>query len=1047
MSRLKELKLHGFKSCAEPTRFVFEPGVTAVIGPNGSGKSNMADAIRWVLGEQSNRSLRTRRADDVIFAGSESRRPIGMAEVTLTFDNHDGWLPIDFEEVTIARRAYRSGDPEYLINGSRARLRDVVELLAGGRLGANELVVVGQGTVDAALSLRPEERRQLFEEAAGVKSLQVRRNEAMARLGKARDNLTRMSDLVRELKPQVRRLALQAEHQETHDRLGLRARALVLEHHARRAQSLQTSLGEARRRAAALAADAESERTVQASGRQAVADAEAAYWAAEEETRQASAAWEAAREAAIRAEGRHDGLVERDLDLAAEAARIEQELADLAGMTALEDEQGPSALETPPTGRAEASAAEARWRAAAEQARQASTAVLAAEEALTTVRLREADRLSLAGRWAEESAAAQARREAAERDLATVESRLAEATATVARLDETRAAAAAELARADEGATTATARRVALAEEASRAAVAAAELDERRSGIIAEQHELEREAADGAADPVQRLRSGGWEQPAALSTIPPEVSAAVAVILGDIDRTLNWKPGADVVVGDAVAGEAAGEAYLLAPPNGRPAGRLEALAAVGATQTLAELLDARTAPEVLHRAVVAPDLDALLAGWSRLPAGWAAVTRAGDLADARGVVTVRGRASADRQVRGRGARLAELAQLAERLAADLEQATGRQAEARAALAAAADAADAAQGSVEATRAAWRRAEEAAIGATAGVVLLEAERSRLTGELASLPAPATAPAPSLAISGEIAGLEAAAAGARAGREAAEADRDQARGGWESAVRIADEQDAASGDRRASAARRAERADQLERTTARIGSERAVVGESLREAAAALAAARSTETEAAERRAIGDDGREAARQALLEAERHLGGGVGRMAELEGAQQQVVADVSRLEEALAGLERERELSLEGLPAAVVEAVADAEADPEATDPTALNEDELIDEMRRTRRTLQQIGSVNPFAIEEHRELSTRLEELSVQETDLRGAADSTDELIARLDEEISTQFQTGFAAIGWGARIAPAHCPGARTRDGRRRVGFCRGGAGRR
>ena len=145
MSRLQELRLHGFKSFAEPTRFTFEPGVTAVIGPNGSGKSNMADAIRWVLGEQSNRSLRTRRADDVIFAGSEARRPIGMAEVTLTLDNHDGWLPIEFESVTITRRAYRSGDPEYLINGSRARLRDVVELLAAGRLGANELVVVGQG--------------------------------------------------------------------------------------------------------------------------------------------------------------------------------------------------------------------------------------------------------------------------------------------------------------------------------------------------------------------------------------------------------------------------------------------------------------------------------------------------------------------------------------------------------------------------------------------------------------------------------------------------------------------------------------------------------------------------------------------------------------------------------------------------------------------------------------------------------------------------------------------------------------------------------------
>ena len=220
VSRLKELRLHGFKSFADQTRFVFEPGVNAVIGPNGSGKSNMADAVRWVLGEQSNRSLRTRRADDVIFGGSEQRRPQGMAEAVLTLDNADGWLPIDFAEVSIGRRAYRSGESEYLINGARARLRDVVELLGEGRLGANELVVVGQGTVDAALSLRPEERRQLFEEAAGVKGLQVRRNEASVRLVRSRDNLTRVGDLMGELKPQVRRLAMQAEHQQQHDTLG-----------------------------------------------------------------------------------------------------------------------------------------------------------------------------------------------------------------------------------------------------------------------------------------------------------------------------------------------------------------------------------------------------------------------------------------------------------------------------------------------------------------------------------------------------------------------------------------------------------------------------------------------------------------------------------------------------------------------------------------------------------------------------------------------------------------------------------------------------------
>jgi chromosome segregation protein len=327
MSRLKELRVHGFKSFADQTRFVFEPGVNAVIGPNGSGKSNMADAVRWVLGEQSNRSLRTRRADDVIFAGSEQRKPQGMAEAVLTLDNADGWLPIDFAEVSIGRRAYRSGESEYLINGARARLRDVVELLGEGRLGANELVVVGQGTVDAALSLRPEERRQLFEEAAGVKGLQVRRNEASARLGKARDNLTRVTDLIAELKPQVRRLALQAEHQQQHDTLGARARGLVMASHQRREHAARAALGDARRAAAAAEAELAALRDSQNAGREAIRQAEERYWTAEEGARAAARAREATREAVIRAEGRLEAVEARVRELTSAVERETMELA------------------------------------------------------------------------------------------------------------------------------------------------------------------------------------------------------------------------------------------------------------------------------------------------------------------------------------------------------------------------------------------------------------------------------------------------------------------------------------------------------------------------------------------------------------------------------------------------------------------------------------------------------------------------------------------------------------------------------------------------
>jgi chromosome segregation protein len=287
VSRLRELRLHGFKTFADPTRLVFEAGVNAVIGPNGSGKSNMADAVRWVLGEQSNRSLRTRRADDVIFAGSQQRKPQGMAEAILTLDNADGWLPIDFEEVSIGRRAYRSGESEYLINGARVRLRDVVELLGEGRLGANELVVVGQGTVDSALSLRPEERRQLFEEAAGVKNLQVRKNEALARLGRASENLSRVTDLITELKPQVRRLAVQAQHSQEHDTLRRRAQALVQEDHRRREADARSALGDARRRAAAAEAALEERRAADAAGRDQLRQAEERYWQADADARRA----------------------------------------------------------------------------------------------------------------------------------------------------------------------------------------------------------------------------------------------------------------------------------------------------------------------------------------------------------------------------------------------------------------------------------------------------------------------------------------------------------------------------------------------------------------------------------------------------------------------------------------------------------------------------------------------------------------------------------------------------------------------------------------
>jgi len=168
MLRIKRIVIQGFKTFARKTEFVFDPGVTAVVGPNGSGKSNVADAVRWCLGEQSFGLLRSKKTADVIFSGSDKRARMGMAHVSLTLDNSDNELAIDFAEVEISRRAYRDGENEYLLNGQQVRLMDITQLLAPSGLGKRAYAVIGQGLIDQVLSLKPEERRGLFEEAAGI---------------------------------------------------------------------------------------------------------------------------------------------------------------------------------------------------------------------------------------------------------------------------------------------------------------------------------------------------------------------------------------------------------------------------------------------------------------------------------------------------------------------------------------------------------------------------------------------------------------------------------------------------------------------------------------------------------------------------------------------------------------------------------------------------------------------------------------------------------------------------------------------------------------
>lgn len=216
---LKKLELHGFKSFAGKTQFLFSDGITAVVGPNGAGKSNLADSMRWVLGEQRPVALRAKRSEDMIFSGTEKRARMGMAQGFITIDNSTGILPIDYSEVVIGRRIYRTGESEYLINGSKVRLRDVQELLAHAGVGTSTYTVIGQGLIDAALSLRAEERRQLFEDAAGLGAYQGKRDESLRRLGQTHEHLTRVRDILTELEPQVKRLRRQAERAEEYREL------------------------------------------------------------------------------------------------------------------------------------------------------------------------------------------------------------------------------------------------------------------------------------------------------------------------------------------------------------------------------------------------------------------------------------------------------------------------------------------------------------------------------------------------------------------------------------------------------------------------------------------------------------------------------------------------------------------------------------------------------------------------------------------------------------------------------------------------------------
>ena len=369
---LRRLELSGFKTFADKTTLEFGPGITAVVGPNGVGKSNVADAVMWALGEQSMRALRSTTTRDVIFAGSSGRSPLGLAEVSLTLDNSDGALPIEFTEVAVSRRIYRSGDTEYLINRSRSRRRDIHELFMGTGIGAGAHAIVTQGEIDSILSLRSEDRRELLEAVAGVSKYRSRREEALKKLDATLANITRINDIVHELEQQRGPLHKQAEvaleYKGLHEELlRLELQVLVSSHRRSRERlgRLEHEMEVTRRNAAAAAAALEDARR----------RAEAVREQADEQEGELAAVRDEAA-AALRA-----------ADQAEAAQHLAQErLSSLEGRREAWRGTWRAATERAEAARARAEAARTELADAEQRLAQTTAAVAAAETALTAAR-------------------------------------------------------------------------------------------------------------------------------------------------------------------------------------------------------------------------------------------------------------------------------------------------------------------------------------------------------------------------------------------------------------------------------------------------------------------------------------------------------------------------------------------------------------------------------------------------------------------------------------------------------------------------------------
>ncbi len=1053
---LSSLTLKGFKSFASATTLRLEPGITAVVGPNGSGKSNVVDAIAWVLGEQGAKSLRGGKMEDVIFAGTAGRQALGRAEVTLTIDNADGALPIDYTEVAITRRMYRSGESEYEINGDKVRLLDVQELLSDSGIGREMHVIVGQGQLDAVLSGRPEDRRGFIEEAAGVLKHRKRKEKALRKLTSMQANLDRLADLTVELRRQLKPLGRQAEV-------------------ARRAAGIQADLRDARLRLladdlvalrTALAADVADE----TAAREQRARVEAALATATEQQTALEAALAADAPALTAAQDtwfRLSTLGERFSSTAQLATERHRHLTAPVAAPAGRD---PDALDDE-AARVEATEAELAGQLTAERARLA-----AATAARTDL----------------DAGLATAERElvAAARALADRREALARLSGQVAAARSRQTAGEAELARATEAASGAHAR----AEEAAARLRAAGpgpaggtggddttDTDE-DAGPQVREHEQARvaqvEAARVVAELAEAERAAERERGAAqarrdalaLGLAPADGAAAVLAgaadgalggVAGALSERLAVHPGDEVAVAAALGGLA--EAVVVTGPRaaadalehladtaggrvgllvaGAPAGGSADRPALPAgARWVADLVDApddlRPAlVRALEGTVVVADLAAAVALVTAHP-GLRAVTAAGDVLGADRATGGQPDAPSGLEVRARvdaadgelGRATAHARDLAEQLAAAREEhrlAGVRVEEAATARRAAERERAARDRAVAELRADLRsataeaaRADAARVRAEQGLEQAEVAVAELAGRLAAAEAEPVPDEPSPAerdrLRAEVAVVRTTETEARLGVRTAEERARSLHGRAESLRRQARSERAAR-----------ERAEQTRRTRARGAEVVALVRAGAEHALELLAGSLALAVAERDALAAARTGREAELLAVRTRVREL------TADLDRLTSEVHRDeVARAEQRLRigaletraveehGIELDQLVAEYGpaapVPPTAPQLAAAEQAGEPAPEPVPYVRAAQEKRAARAESDLAALGRVNPLALEEFAALEERSAFLTTQLEDLRATRRDLLTVVREVDDRIHEVFAAAFADV---------------------------------